>query len=173
MSGSRVRSDGQLSSQPEEGSRISPQADSGTSHLSPAPCSVCIRRAAQPVSLQEEERVLLRFELRPHAPRMSEGRVRSKQGSWGGIPVPYVLRWPGARRERGVTEAAVEGTGSLCDPAAERSASPLVPRGLFCGRRTKEPFKPSGRAGPALSAERPIRSCLSQRLVYALQMCTM
>lgn len=45
-----------------------------------APCSVCIRRAVQLLSLkeeEEEEQVVFSFELSPYAPRISEGIVWS------------------------------------------------------------------------------------------------
>lgn len=56
-----------------------------TSSFSPAltaPCSVCMRHTVQLLSLkEEEEQVVFSFELRPHAPRVSEGIVQSEQGS--------------------------------------------------------------------------------------------
>lgn len=59
--------------------------------------SLLTRRAVQLLSLKEEqEQVVFSFELGPHAPRISEGIVRSKQG--GGESLFCKLCWLGARQ---------------------------------------------------------------------------
>lgn len=63
--------------------------------------------------------------------------------------------------------------GSACLSAAGHPASLIVPRRLFCGWKRKGPFTRSPVARPAFFAEQPFWSFLSERWVYAVQMCTM
>lgn len=80
-----------------------------------APCSVCIKLAVQLLSLEEEgpaeEQVAFSFELGAQAPRITEGIVRSAQGSRGREMARFfefcVGREPG--REGSVTATAMEG----------------------------------------------------------------
>lgn len=70
--------------------------------------SLLTRRAVQLLSLkEEEEQVVSSFELGPHAPRISEGIVRSKRGGGNPFSVNCVGWEPG--RESSATETAVTG----------------------------------------------------------------
>lgn len=72
-----------------------------------APCSVCIKLAVQLLSLEEEGpvegQVVFSFELGARPPRITEGIVRSEQGSRG----REMAQEPG--REGSVTATALEG----------------------------------------------------------------
>lgn len=118
------------------------------------------------------------FELGPHAPRISEGIVCSKQGSagrWGGEPRSvYVSPWPGARQRE---QCDRDGSRRLLRACViqRQSIQPLrsCPEGGFAGGKERSLSTPLPLASAAVFAERSIWSFLSERLVYAVQMCTM
>lgn len=97
------------------------------------------------------------------------------QGGGGGEPRSvYVSPWPGARqRER----CDRDGSRRLLRACViqRQSIRPLrsCPEGGFAGGKERSLSTPLPLASAAVFAERSIWSFLSERLVYAVQMCTM